>query len=65
MSTWDAERISSTYRMLDGKVKEMGCTMHAPFITLSFMALPVIKDLKITDKGLVDVNSFSIIPLAE
>ncbi|MCD6311040.1 MAG: hypothetical protein J7M11_01060, partial [Elusimicrobia bacterium] len=34
----------------------MGCKIAEPFMTLSFLALPVIPDLKITDKGLVDVT---------
>ncbi len=34
-----------------------------PFMILSFLALPVIPDLKLTDKGLVDVNSFELIDL--
>jgi len=34
-----------------------------PFMTLSFISLPVIPELKITDKGLVDVNKFKIVPV--
>jgi adenine deaminase len=40
-----------------------GCTLANPFMALSFLALPVIPELKITDKGLVDVNRFEIVPL--
>jgi len=40
-----------------------GCTLKNPFMALSFLALPVIPELKITDKGLVDVNRFEIISL--
>ena len=36
-----------------------------PFLTLSFLSLPVIPDLKITDKGLFDVRNFEFIPLSE
>jgi len=43
--------------------KEMGCSLDDPFMALSFLALPVIPDIKLTDKGLVDVNSQKIIPL--
>lgn len=39
--------------ILNEKVKELNCKMKSPFMTLSFMALPVIPELKITDKGLV------------
>jgi len=41
----------------------LGCKLPDPFMTLSFLSLPVIPELKITDKGLVDVNQFKIVPL--
>jgi adenine deaminase len=41
----------------------MGCTLTDPFMTLSFLALPVIPELKLTDKGLIDVNKFEVVPL--
>lgn len=41
----------------------LGCRPPDPFMTLSFMALPVIPALKITDKGLVDVEKFELVPL--
>jgi adenine deaminase len=44
---------------------DLGCGMEDPFMTMSFMALPVIPELKLTDKGLVDVNQFKIVPLFE
>ena len=40
-----------------------GCTVEAPFQLLSFLALSVIPSLKITDRGLVDVDRFQIVPL--
>ena len=43
--------------------KSLGCKLPDPFMTLSFLSLPVIPELKITDKGLVDVNQFKIVPL--
>jgi adenine deaminase len=42
----------------------LGCTIGTPFLTLSFMALSVIPSLKLTDRGLVDVDTFEIVPLA-
>lgn len=42
-------------------VKEMGVSVESPFTLLSFMALPVIPEIRITDKGIVDVNKFEII----
>lgn len=43
--------------------QQLGSSLHDPFMTLSFLALPVIPELKITDKGLVDVRQFKIVPL--
>ena len=53
------ERLSSMERRLAA----MGVTMSAPFMTLSFLALSVIPELKITDRGLVDVARFQLVPL--
>ncbi len=41
----------------------LGSTLQNPFMTLSFLALPVIPELKITDRGLVDVNRFELVSL--
>ena len=43
--------------------RALGCKLPDPFMTLSFLSLPVIPELKITDKGLVDVNQFKIVPV--
>ncbi len=43
--------------------KEMGSRLPDPFMTLSFLSLPVIPELKITDQGIVDVTRFKIVPL--
>jgi adenine deaminase len=48
--------------MLDA-AKSLGALLSDPFMTLGFLALPVIPDLKLTDKGLVDVTTFEIVPL--
>jgi adenine deaminase len=53
------DRLQSMEKTLRG----MGVTMAAPFMTLSFLALSVIPELKITDRGLVDVNRFELVPL--
>ena len=44
---------------------KLGCRVKEPFMALSFMALSVIPELKLTDKGLVDVNQFKIVELFE
>ena len=43
--------------------RKLGSKLKDPFMALSFLALPVIPELKITDKGLVDAGKFKIIPL--
>nr|MDJ0884992.1 adenine deaminase C-terminal domain-containing protein [Desulfobacterales bacterium] len=43
--------------------RDLGCPLKDPFMTLAFLALPVIPALKITDQGLVDVDRFSVVPL--
>ncbi len=43
--------------------KEQGCNLKDPFMTLSFLCLPVIPELKLTDMGLVDVNRFQFVDL--
>ena len=58
-----AERVCASLRRLENAIKEIGVTVKNPFMLLSFLALPVIPELKITDKGLVDVFKFSIVPL--
>jgi len=52
------DELSKLEVQLNDATKKLGCKMSNPFMTLSFMALPVIPHLKITDKGLVDVNKF-------
>ena len=63
MSDQDAWTASAQYERLDNGAKQLGSKLTAPFMTLSFMALPVIPSLKITDKGLFDVNEFAFTDL--
>lgn len=56
---WVAER----YAGLDRQAKALGSPLRAPFMTLSFMALLVIPELKLSDKGLFDGRSFSFTAL--
>jgi adenine deaminase len=44
---------------------KLGSALPDPFMTMGFLALPVIPELRLTDKGLVDVNKFSLVPLFE
>jgi adenine deaminase len=45
-------------------VHELGSKVESPFQSLAFLALSVIPSLKITDRGLVDVDRFELVPLA-
>jgi adenine deaminase len=50
-------------RALDAAAAELGCRLDHPCMTLSFLSLSVIPSLKLTDQGLIDVESFSLLPL--
>lgn len=56
MSELPAEEVASRYTVLNVYLKEMGCKLHAPFMTLAFMSLLVIPELKIGEKGLFDFS---------
>jgi len=51
--------IGKQYQTLDAMAKTMGCTLNAPYMSLSFMALLVIPSLKLSDKGLFSGSSFT------
>ena len=61
MSDKPLAEVVKTFAHLEETAKSLGCTLAAPFATLSFMALPVIPELRLTDLGLVDVVAFKII----
>lgn len=63
MTDKGAVETAKEYERLDAAAKKLGSKLSSPFMTLSFMALPVIPELKITDKGLFDVNDFSFTDL--
>jgi adenine deaminase len=64
MSTNHGYEVADAYAAIDKAAKELGSTLSAPFMTLSFMALLVIPQLKLSDKGLFDGNSFSFVTRA-
>lgn len=57
---WETGKL---YQEIDAMSKQLGSNLKAPFMTLSFMALLVIPDLKLSDKGLFSGNSFSFVDL--
>ena len=63
MSDGFAEDAADGYARLTREAKEFGSTLQAPFMTLSFLALLVIPELKLSDKGLFDGRTFSFVPV--
>ena len=63
ISTEPAEVVAHAYSDCDRLAKILGSTLAAPFMTLSFLALPVIPSLKLTDKGLFDGEAFQHVSL--
>ena len=63
MSTESCQSVGKRYSELDQWLRELGSTLRAPFMTLSFMALLVIPALKLSDKGLFDVENFKFVPM--
>ncbi len=64
MSASDGFDIATDYTLINNfAINELGSTLQAPFMTLSFMALLVIPHLKLSDKGLFDGDSFSFVEL--
>ncbi|HAN18957.1 MAG: adenine deaminase [Bacteroidetes bacterium GWC2_33_15] len=63
MSTEQAEEVAAKYEKVNTQAKMMGSTLTAPFMTMAFMALLVIPELKIGDKGLFDVSKFQFTSL--
>jgi adenine deaminase len=65
MSDQPLEQVRAQIDQVTEAAQGLGCPLPDPLMTLSFLALPVIPSLKLTDKGLVDVNQFDFVPLFE
>ena len=63
MSNEDGYKVAGEYEKLDQRAKALGSTLASPYMTLSFCALLVIPELKLSDKGLFDGNKFEFVPL--
>ncbi|MFH1453823.1 MAG: adenine deaminase [Armatimonadota bacterium] len=63
ISRGSVEEVRNKSHALTKKARQLGCGLEDPFTTLSFLALPPIPEIKLTDRGLVDVAQFKIIPL--
>jgi adenine deaminase len=63
MSPLPLARVADRHRAVVQAARDLGAVLPDPFMALSFLALPVIPALKLTDRGLVDVDRFDFVPL--
>ena len=63
MSDRPVEEVAAAYRKLLDAARDLGSPLHDPFMAMSFMALEVIPSLKLTDRGLIDVDAMRIVDL--
>ncbi len=63
MSERPLDEIARGWKEMRNAARNLGCKLDEPFMALSFLALPVIPELRVTDKGLVDVKLFEHVPL--
>jgi adenine deaminase len=63
MSNGDGYQVASAYERITQMAHDLGSELRSPFMTLSFMALLVIPELKLSDKGLFDGRTFSFTPV--
>ncbi len=63
MSDQPLEQVSAISKRLNKAAQALGATLADPFMSMSFLALPVVPKLKLTDRGLVDVETFSFVDL--
>jgi adenine deaminase len=63
MSDRNGRTVARTYTRLDTMAKRLGSRLDAPFMTLSFMALLVIPDLKLSDRGLFSATKWGFVPV--
>jgi adenine deaminase len=63
MSDRDGRTVARRYTALDAMAKQLGSKLEAPFMTLSFMALLVIPDLKLSDRGLFSASQWGFVPV--
>jgi adenine deaminase len=63
MSDLSVEEVAARTQRIEKAAEEVGTTLPSPFAAMSFLALSVIPELKLTDRGLVDVDRFELVPL--
>ncbi len=65
MSDKSCSEVASQYRHINESAKKLGTQLNSPFMTLAFMSLLVIPELKISDRGLFNINTYSFIDLQD
>jgi len=63
MSTRPVEEVNEAEKCLSEAARTLGCAFSSPFMVMSFLSLAVIPEIRLTDKGLVDVSAAKLIPL--
>ena len=63
MSPQSVREVAEAEAALRAAAQSLGSELPDPFATLSFLALPVVPHLRLTDEGLVDVDRFALVPL--
>jgi adenine deaminase len=63
MSTRPAREVSDALDALENRLVDLGVRLSTPFMYLGFLALSVIPELRVTDRGVVDVRTFEVVPL--
>jgi adenine deaminase len=63
MSDQPAAEVNAALDVLNAAARTLGSPLNSPFMTLSFVSLPSIPDLGLTDKGLVDVRARQFVPV--
>jgi adenine deaminase len=63
LSDLRVEEVASRFRAMEDATEDLGVTLPSPFMAMSFLALSVVPELKLTDHGLVDVIRFELVPL--
>jgi adenine deaminase len=64
MSDLTFEEVAQRLEDLEAAASALGCRTARPFMSLSFLALSVIPSLKLTDRGLVDVDAWQFVPVS-
>jgi len=63
MSTRPIEEVNKAEKRLFEGARSLGCTFSSPFMVMSFLSLAVIPEIRLTDKGIVDVSAAKLIPM--